>query len=67
MVNLGPTFFNQRGILVPNANVIGLLYQFSVLIIPSLAPVLVWAWQARDTPLIGDILGAINAAGETSN
>ena len=65
MVNLGPTFFNQAGILVPHANVIGILYQLNVLILPTLAPALVWAWQSRDTPLIGDMLDAIDAAGKS--
>ena len=36
---------------VPHSNVIGVAYQFSVLLVPSLAPVLVWLWQLRGTPL----------------
>ncbi|MBK6510951.1 MAG: hypothetical protein IPG06_16920 [Haliea sp.] len=61
MVSLGPLFFEQPGVFVPNVNVIGLLYQFSVLIIPTLAPAIVWLWQSRDTPLLRAAL-----AGESS-
>ncbi len=35
---------------VPPPAAIALAYQFFVLIIPSLAPVLLWAWHARDVP-----------------
>ena len=36
---------------VPPMPIIGLAYQTSVLLIPSLAPVMVWLFQLRDTPL----------------
>ena len=36
---------------VPPMPLIGLAYQTSVLLIPSLAPVMVWLFQLRDTPL----------------
>ncbi len=52
MVSLGSTFQEQSGVFVPNSNVIGLLYQFSVLIVPTLAPAAVWLWQSRDAPLL---------------
>jgi len=42
--------------------VIGVVYQLNVLIIPTLAPVLLWACQSRDTAMIRDMLDAINAA-----
>ena len=51
MVNLGGVFFNQPDVFVPNANVIGVLYQFNVLIVPTLAPVIVWIFQSRHTSL----------------
>jgi hypothetical protein len=51
MVNLGAAFLEQPDVFVPDANLIGLLYQLNVLIIPTLAPALLWAWQSRDTPL----------------
>lgn len=57
MINLGGTFFDQLGVFVPNANVIGILYQFNVLIVPTLAPALLWVWQSRDTPLLRMALG----------
>lgn len=52
MFNLGAVFFDQPGVFVPNANVIGILYQLNVLIIPTLAPAVIWIWQGRNTPLL---------------
>ena len=52
MAGLGQLFLDQHGVFVPNANVIGLLYQFSVLSVPTLAPAIVWLWQSRNTPLL---------------
>lgn len=66
MVNLGALFFDQPGVFVPHAYAIALLYQFNVLIMPTLAPVLLWAWQSRETPLIRYTLDAINAAEKSS-
>lgn len=57
MVNLGMVFFEQPGIWVPNGTVIALLYQLNVLIIPTVAPILLWAWQSRETPLMQGLLG----------
>jgi hypothetical protein len=54
MVNLGTVFLDQPGTFVPHANVIAVLYQFNVLVVPTLAPVVLWAWQARHTPLMKD-------------
>ena len=51
MVNVGAPLFDQPEVFVPDANLIGLLYQLNVLIIPTLAPAALWAWQSRDTPL----------------
>jgi len=59
MVNLGGTFFEQPDVFVPNANVIGILYQFNVLIVPTLAPAMIWIWQGRNTPLLRSSLGVI--------
>jgi hypothetical protein len=58
MINLGSHFFDQAGIFVPGANVIGILYQFSVLIVPTLAPAIIWVWQSKDSPLLKDALAA---------
>ena len=52
MVNLGATFFTQSGVYVPNANLIGVSYQFCVLIVPTLAPAMLWLWQSRESPLL---------------
>lgn len=52
MVNLGTVFMDQPGVLVPGADTIGIAYQLSILIVPTLAPALIWAWQSRDTPLL---------------
>ena len=52
MVNLGSHFFDQPGVFVPDANVTGILYQFSVLIVPTLAPAIIWLWQSKDSPLL---------------
>jgi hypothetical protein len=57
MVNVGADFFNQPGVFVPNADVIGILYQFNVLIVPTLAPAIVWLWQSKDTTLLQVTLG----------
>jgi len=57
MVNVGATFFNQPGVFVPNANVIGILYQFNVLIVPTLAPAIVWLWQSKESQLLRSALG----------
>lgn len=56
MINLGALFFEQPDTFVPNGNVIALLYQLNVLIIPTVAPIVVWAWQNRDTRLIRGVL-----------
>lgn len=58
MLTLGGIFLEQPGVLVPGPDVIGILYQLSVLIIPPLMPVIVWAWQSRHTPLLEKLLYA---------
>lgn len=50
MVTLGGTFLQQPG--APGPDVIGIAYQLSVLIVPTLLPVMVWAWQNRDSALL---------------
>ena len=56
MYTLGPAFVEQPGVLVPHPNLIAVLYQLSILLLPTLAPVLLWAWQSRDTALAREIL-----------
>ncbi|MEJ2533329.1 MAG: hypothetical protein P8Y92_16195, partial [Halioglobus sp.] len=48
---LGAAFLEQPDVFVPDANLVGLLYQLNVLIVPTLAPALLWAWQSRDKPV----------------
>ncbi|MBT4522212.1 MAG: hypothetical protein HOC23_19610 [Halieaceae bacterium] len=50
MVELGPVFASQTVSLLPNQEAIAIMYQISTLIIPPLAPVLVWAWQSQTNP-----------------
>lgn len=49
MLILGTPFLEAPGI--PPAAVIAVGYQFSVLLVPTLAPVAIWVWQLRGTPL----------------
>jgi hypothetical protein len=57
MVNVGAPFFNQPGVYVPGAGVIGILYQLNVLIVPTLAPAMLWLWQSKESPLLLAALG----------
>lgn len=56
MINLGSLFMEQPGVWLPPGNAIALLYQLSVLIVPTLAPICVWAWQNRETELFCSLL-----------
>jgi hypothetical protein len=51
MVNLGTVFVEHPAAAIPHPNVIAVLYQLNVLIIPTLAPILIWAWQNREADL----------------
>lgn len=55
MLNLGALFMEQDA-LVPNDTFIALFYQLNVLIVPTVAPILLWAFQSRDTPLLRGLL-----------
>ncbi len=57
MLHLGPLFMEQPGVLLPHANLIALAYQLNVLIVPTVAPIALWAWQSRDTSLFLSVLG----------
>ena len=46
---VGAPFLNAPG--VPPADLIALTYQFNVLLMPTLAPVCLWFWQLRGSPL----------------
>lgn len=51
-LNLGDVFANQPDAWVPPDTFIALSYQFCALILPTLAPMLIWAWQNRETALL---------------
>lgn len=57
MVTLGASFLEHPEALVPSGEAIGLLYQFNVLIVPALSPILLWAWQNRDSALLRGVAG----------
>ncbi|MDP5070954.1 MAG: hypothetical protein NWQ45_08650 [Congregibacter sp.] len=48
MLGIGGPFMEQTS--VPPADMIALAYQFSTLMVPPLAPVLLWAYTAKDSP-----------------
>lgn len=58
MVGLGTHFLDQPDTWVPDPNLIGLLYQMSVLLVPTLGPVMLWLWQNREAPLLSTMLSA---------
>ncbi|MFT4614262.1 MAG: hypothetical protein ACI9NT_001407 [Bacteroidia bacterium] len=60
MVGLGKPFFDQPGVFVPDPNFIGLTYQLSVLIVPTMGPALIWLLQSRDSPLLRTALEKLN-------
>jgi hypothetical protein len=53
MVGLGPTFvdgFSATG------SFIGVMFQFSTLMVPTLAPLLIWAWQSRNSSYLRQLM-----------
>ncbi|NND66531.1 MAG: hypothetical protein HKN19_02990 [Halioglobus sp.] len=52
MIQVGKPFLEQPDVFVPNPNLIGLFYQLSVLIVPTLGPAAIWMWQSRESPLL---------------
>lgn len=49
LLMVGRPFLDAPG--VPPADLIALTYQFNVLLMPTLAPVCLWFWQLRGSPL----------------
>ena len=49
LLMVGAPFLDAPG--VPPADLIALTYQFNVLLMPTLAPVCLWFWQLRGSPL----------------
>jgi len=64
MLLAGSQFLERPG--VPSADVIALWYQFSVLLAPTLAPVMLWLWQLRGTPLWQLLSRQLEAASRSS-
>ncbi|MEO1079110.1 MAG: exosortase H-associated membrane protein [Pseudomonadota bacterium] len=56
MFGLGAAFLEAPA--VPSPEVIALAYQFSTLMVPTLAPVLLWAYAARDSETFRSLLGS---------
>jgi len=54
MLGLGAVFMDNEA--VPPTDAIALLYQFSTLMVPPLAPVLLWAYTAKDSPSFINLL-----------
>ena len=50
MVAVGPMMHEASSLPLPPPSAIALLYQFSTLIVPTVAPILLWAWAVRDSP-----------------
>ena len=48
-VMVGAPFLTAPG--VPPADLLTLIYQFNVLLMPTLAPVCLWVWQLQGSPL----------------
>lgn len=54
MLGLGQTYLNHPRAMPADA--VALSYQFSTLIVPALAPVILWAYGASDSPLFRALL-----------
>lgn len=50
MVAVGPLMHETATLPLPPPSAIALLYQFSTLIVPTVAPLLLWAWAVHDSP-----------------
>ncbi|KGE03627.1 exosortase H-associated membrane protein [Pseudohaliea rubra] len=57
MLTLGQSYLAAPG--VPPSNVVALAYQFNTLIVPPLAPILLWGWEARRSPAIQALFPAL--------
>lgn len=54
MLSLGEVFISTPG--TPPTDAVALIYQFSTLMVPVLAPVLLWAYSAKDSPAFLSLL-----------
>ena len=53
MLGLGSEFLHNSTTLEAS---VAMMYQISTLMVPPLAPVLVWAWQSRQSPLLQQLI-----------
>jgi hypothetical protein len=53
MLGLGGVFIDSGSTAGP---VIAMVYQLSTLMIPPLAPIVIWAWQSKESPLLQQLL-----------
>ena len=60
LMMVGRPFLELPG--VPPADLIALTYQFNVLLMPTLAPVCLWFWQLRGSPLWESLASDIKRA-----
>ena len=60
MLNVGPLFLDLPQ--VPPATLIALVYQFSVLMAPTLLPVAIWGFQLRGSPLWDSLVAGVREA-----
>jgi hypothetical protein len=57
MLTLGNSFLAAPA--TPPANAVALAYQFNTLMVPPLAPILLWGWEARRSPAIQALFPAL--------
>jgi hypothetical protein len=67
MVNFGSTFLQQPGVLMPGADTIAIAYQLNVLLVPTLVPIMIWASQNRQSPLLRGVLGPMTAPADKAS
>ena len=65
MITFGDVMFS-RGALLPPPAAVALVYQFSVLIVPAVAPLLLWGYAARSNPLLNTLLGKAVALNDSA-
>ena len=67
MVNFGSTFLQQPGVMMPGTDTIAIAYQLNVLLVPTLVPILIWASQNRQSPLLRGVLGSMAAPADNAS
>jgi hypothetical protein len=65
MLTMGPAFLEVAA--VPPADAIALAYQFSTLMVPPLAPVVLWAYAASESPAFLSLLPSSLRPAQTSD